>query len=90
MSIRSIYERVNQNYVSIQDLGPEYTLVSNSQDIHQTLKDIAYPGDLDDYGCLLVKLGDGEYLSVWGVQNYIPYLCSRVHLLWVEGTLVTH
>jgi hypothetical protein len=33
---------------------------------------------------LLVKVGDGKYLEVWGVRNFIPSLDDEAILLYRE------
>jgi hypothetical protein len=43
------------------NLGPEYELISNSQDIAATLESIGRADEIDDWGCLFVKVGDGDY-----------------------------
>ena len=69
----------------VRDLEPENTLVMNSQEIREILRSIGYPGCLYDYGTLLVKLGEGEYASVYGIEWAIPYLNSRVYKLYENG-----
>lgn len=63
----------------------------NSQEIREILRSIGYPGCLYDYGTLLVKLGEGEYASVygisWAIPWPIPYLNSRVYKLYENGVL---
>jgi len=66
------------------NLGPEYELVTDSQEIAQTLSDI---GNEDDWGCLFVKVGDGDYDEVYGCEESVPRNTSRVYDLLGTGDL---
>jgi hypothetical protein len=79
----AIYDSVNQQYVSIQDLDPEkFELMENADDICAILNLIKYRGKPTDFPCILVEFGNKGNTAVWGVENYVPQMCSKVRLLW--------
>jgi hypothetical protein len=69
------------------NLGPEYELISNSQDIAATLESIGRADEIDDWGCLFVKVGDGDYDAVYGCEASTPLNSSRVYDLLGNGDL---
>ncbi len=68
------------NYVG--DIPDEYELVTDSQDIEATLESIGMLEDIDEYGCLFVLVGDGEYEFVYGCSHSYPRVDDRVELIY--------
>jgi len=56
--------------------GPEYALVTDSQEIDYIMKNYVKSEDFDTFGSLFVKVGEGEYLEVWGCRRYVPQVTS--------------
>ena len=53
--------------------GPEYHLVTDSQEVAHIMRWYVKSEDFDDYASLFVKVGDGEYLELWGSESSIAY-----------------
>jgi hypothetical protein len=52
-------------------------LASDSQDV-QYVKE--YLGEIaQDYDSFFLKVEDGDYAEVWGMEGIIPYLYKTVH-----------
>jgi hypothetical protein len=62
--------------------GAEYTLVTDSQEVTDTLDTIGKR--TEDYDGLLVKVGDGDYDEVWGFCGTTPYLSKLTKLIYVS------
>lgn len=61
-----------QGVVKVKSLQePEYTLVTDSQEVDAIAHDF---GVEEDYGSYIVKVVDGEYREVWGVHSSVPRL----------------
>lgn len=60
--------------------GLEWVFVSDSQDV-QPVRDSLPKGIGDDYGAFFVKVGDGEYLEVWGIHGTVPYTHKNAYRL---------
>lgn len=57
---------------TVSDIPDDFILVQDSQDkdsIAQYFPII----DIDEYGCLFVKVEDGEYKEIYGCESYVPY-----------------
>ena len=72
--------------MKIRDLGTDFELISDSQDINYILCCIGYDGDADDYGCLFARICDGEIEQVFGCWNSVPWLNSHVDELFSPRT----
>ena len=64
--------------------GPAYHLVTDSQEIDYIMRAYVKDKDFDDYGSLFVKVGDGEYLELWGSESSVAYN----HILYYRIPLV--
>jgi len=51
---------------------PDLMLLSDSQDI-QAVKEYLGSPDWFDYGCLFVKVCDGDYSEIHGCESNVPY-----------------
>ena len=68
----------------IGQFGDGYVIMSDSQDMQAVFDSIGYQNmtmdEYDnpqwDYGCVIVKVGDGEYLEVWATESSVPYVWS--------------
>lgn len=69
-------------YKFVRDLPADFDLVNLSQDISAVLESIGYQGDPSDYGYLFVLVGDGEYESVYGGCDSVPWLESRIEQIY--------
>ena len=64
--------------------GPEYHLVTDSQEIQHVMTNYAKSDYFGSCGSLFVKVGDGEYLELWGSESSIAYN----HILYYRIPLV--
>jgi hypothetical protein len=62
-----------EKQVSDLDNDPDLILVDNSRDI-ESIKEYLGSPEWFDYGCLFVKVCDGEYSEIYGCESNIPYL----------------
>lgn len=55
----------------LEDNG-ELILLTDSQDIDAVKEYLGNP-DWFDYGCLFVKIGEGDYEEIYGCESNVPY-----------------
>lgn len=67
--------------LKVKDLGDQFTLIQDSQDIKATLDSIGKSGEFDFTGCLFAEIQDGDYGKVYLCPTFIPYLDSPVRHL---------
>ena len=65
------------------DTDPDIMLLTNSQDI-EAVKDHFGSPDWFDYGCLFVKVIDGDYAEVYGCEPSVPYLTEWLDTISLE------
>jgi hypothetical protein len=72
------YVRVKPGSKTIADLDTrrDLMLVSDSQDIRAVKEHLGNPKWFE-YGCLFVKVGEGDYEEIWGCESTVP----RLHYL---------
>jgi hypothetical protein len=63
-------------------VGKDIVLIQDSQDRLAVLESIGLPHLFHEYPTLFVKVGDGEYVKVWGLNKVIPYLDYEVEELY--------
>lgn len=65
---------------TVQDLqeDQDLILVVDSQEINHIRE---LEGIKEDYGCLFVKVGEGEYTEIYGLKESVPYLWLTVEKL---------
>ena len=63
--------------------GPEWVLVTDSQDVDSTGDSIGIYKLSCIYDSLFVKVGDGDYDEIWGF-NGIPYLTKSMDQIYPE------
>jgi hypothetical protein len=72
---------------TVNDLEDEgLILLQDSQDI-QAIKEHFGNPEWFDYGCVFVKVEDGDYSEVYGCESSVPYLSEWVDTIdteWVE------
>jgi hypothetical protein len=57
---------------TVSAIPNDFTLVQDSQDKESVAQ--YFPGiEIDSYGCLFVKVEDGEYKEIYGCESYVPY-----------------
>lgn len=66
----------------VRDLPDEAILIQDSQDRLAVLEAVGLAHLVDSYPTLFVEVGNGEYLRVWGIERFVPYLDETVDLLW--------
>jgi len=66
-----------EKVVSDLESDPDLMLLSDSQDI-QAVADYLGNPDWFDYGCLFVKVDDGDYSEIYGCESSVPYLTEWV------------
>jgi hypothetical protein len=59
---------------------PEYVLIQSDTEAAFIMDFVGWHGD--DFQYLLVLVGDGEYLEVWGI-NGTPYLGKKAELIYL-------
>ena len=52
---------------------PDLMLITDSQDINAVKEYLGSP-EWFDYGCLFVKIIDGDYAEIYGCESNVPYL----------------
>jgi len=57
----------------VKDFGDDYILVQDSQEIEAILDYIGAKKISPRPCSLFVKLDDGDYAEVWGLDHYIPW-----------------
>lgn len=65
----------------VAHMGPEFTLVQDSQDVRATLESVGRLDALDETGCLFVEVLDGDYGRVYQCMRYVPVLTANVYQL---------
>jgi len=66
----------------VRDLPEDAVLVQDSQDRLAVLESLGLAHLVEDYPTLFVEVGEGEYLKVWGIERFVPYLDEPVALLY--------
>lgn len=61
-----------EGIVYVADLGDDYVLITDSREIDTILTNIGYDDAQCAYASLFVRVGDGEYLEVWGCARHVP------------------
>ena len=56
----------------------QYQLVTDSQEIKSIGSYLGKRQLANKYGCLFVKVGDGDYDSIYGCIRSVPYLEERL------------
>jgi len=72
--------------MTAQDLDMDFQLITDSQDIKETLEYIGREDEFDDWGALFVKVGDGDYEEVYGTTTSVPRDNSKVTKLFPKNT----
>lgn len=62
------------NYVSDIDKDSAYQLITDSQEIKSIGSYLGKRQLANKYGCLFIKINDGDYDSIYGCVRNIPYL----------------
>jgi hypothetical protein len=68
-------------WAKVKDLSNDLIIANEN---YYVLKNIGALDFYNDFPTLLVKVGDGKYLEVWGVRNFIPALDDEAILLYRE------
>jgi hypothetical protein len=68
-------------WAKVRDL-PNDLIIANEN--YYVLKNIGALDFYNDFPTLLVKVGDGKYLEVWGVRHFIPSPDDEAILLHKE------
>jgi hypothetical protein len=63
--------------VSDLESDQDLMLLSDRQDIRAVADYLGNP-EWFDYGCLFVKVGDGDYSEIYGCESSVPYLTEWV------------
>ena len=63
-----------EEFEIVEDLPEDYALIDRDYDVDELNKEFN-----TDYGCFFVKVGEGEYTSVYGCEGNIPDLDKEVH-----------
>ena len=61
--------------------GPEYVLITDSQEILAVCESIGKGKAAREFGFLYVLLGEGEYTEVWASEQSVPYT-------WTQATRI--
>jgi hypothetical protein len=66
--------------LTVSDMGDEFTLISDSQEIEHILNNLGWTGDEHEqsdgtceWGCLFVEILDGDYGRIYGCHYSVPY-----------------
>ncbi len=68
-------------WAKVKDLSNDLIIANEN---YYVLKNIGALDFYNDFPTLLVKVGDGKYLEVWGVRNFIPSPDDEAILLHKE------
>jgi hypothetical protein len=81
--IKMTLEGSREVKMKVMDLiDGDIVLLQNTQDRMAVLESIGLPHLLHEYPTLFVKMGEGEYVKVWGLDKVIPYLDYEVEELY--------
>ncbi len=69
------------NYKYASELGAEYVLITDSQDIRAILETIGKLRYMHNVYALLVLVGEGEYLEVYASQRFVVCNDTVLHRL---------
>lgn len=65
------------DYQTIADIPADYQLVTDSQDV-EAIKN-SFGAEASGCGSFFVKVGDGDYESVYGFCGIVPTLTKHVY-----------
>ena len=65
----------------VKHFGDDYILVQDSQEIKAILDYIGAKKISPRPRSLFVKLDNGDYAEVWGLNHYIPWNCLEAYRL---------
>jgi hypothetical protein len=66
----------------VRDIPDDYEIISNSQDIQEIKEYLGNPRWFD-YGCLFVKVIEGDYHPVmYGLHNLIPWMTYKTDMIY--------
>jgi hypothetical protein len=61
----------------------DIVMVQDRQEREAIFEHVGLPMELlEEYPTLFVRVGNAEYLEVYGLSKFIPYLDEPVDLLW--------
>jgi len=72
---------------TVRDLDnrDDLIFVSDSQDVQAIKEYFGNPPELEDFDSFFVKIEDGEYTEVYGVEGIVPLLekdACKIELVW--------
>jgi len=68
------------HYFYVSDLPADLELRTNSQDIHEVMRDVGLDPDTDDYASVFVRYDeDGVPVEAYGCYYLVPKLHHRVY-----------
>lgn len=74
----------NCGFISDIQNRPELALVTDSQDVRAVKEMLGFGKELkelEEFGGLFVKVGEGEYTEVYGFHGSVPDLGKRLYCL---------
>lgn len=75
-----IYTRITLSDKTPNDLDDTFTLVSDSQDIAEIESYFGQVLTDESFGSFFVKIGDGDYDTVYGCVHFVP---ATYDMLWL-------
>lgn len=73
--------RIIDDDMEVQDIAYNkgMTLITDHQEIVTILESIGLADHADEFGCLFVRVGDGEYLDIYGCAPCVPYNRAKLY-----------
>lgn len=68
--------------MKVKEIPEAAVLLQDSQEVQAVLEAVGLKEAAGVYPTLFVELGDGEYLRVWGLERFVPYLEEEAELLY--------
>ena len=66
-------------YVNEIDERPEFSLISDSQDIEAILEYLGCSELKDQIGCMFVEIDNGDYGEIYYCEYSVPWLNARIY-----------
>ena len=72
--------------IKVSELNDKDLVLVTDQIEIEVISDL-YSPKLKEYGCLFVKVLDGELREIWGCVTSVPWLVGNAYPLMIDGLL---
>lgn len=68
--------------MKVKDVPESFVLLQDSQEVKAVLERLGVEAErASSYGCLFVRIEDGDYEEVYALEGFVPYLKLPVERL---------